>query len=468
MGNKFFSGAVLFFSLVSLFLYFDVQAEDTTSAQKITLTVEEAVQIATKNATVVQQSHNAVLLSATQVLQSYGQFLPNLVGSANYNYSSGTVLFPFSGINILTSSSNNVSYDLNSTLNLFHGLSDYASLKASLQRQNGAEASLSWAKQQIAVDITQSFLQVVLDQQIVDIAIKNLDVSNARLQLLEGQAEVGAVSPPDLLRQKAQRSADVVYLVNTKTKLNDDQLLLIRKLRLDPQKTYAFVAPPIDTQKLPWAEQPEASLIEVALQQRLDYQSAQDSLTASEWDIKTAKGGYFPRLDLTVDRSSSAKYLYHQLLNNADVLPSSQTNIFPQLGNQVVYTISLNLTWNIFDRFVTRLNIQQARIQSDNTRLQTEDLHIQVASEVKQVKLDYKLALEQVQAAHIGVRAANSAVQVIMGRFRVGSSSFIDLLAAQSALVQAQASEAQAVINLQLQKKFFGYYLGYGSTSFQE
>lgn len=430
------------------------------STSTLTLTLEQSISIAIKNATTVLKAQNNTKLNSVQLLQSYAEFLPNLQVGGSYSYNSGKTLYAITGLTIVNSHYLGANYQISSTLNLFNGLADLGSLKAALNNKKASELSLEFAKQQITLDVTQSFLQVILDQQIVTIAEKNLTASQARLRLLQAQTSVGTTSIADLYRQEAQTSADQIYLTQAKTKDHDDQLLLVQKLRLNPLDHYVLYEPPLASTPPSMTRQSEKKLIEIALHQRKDYQALNSHFEASRWNITTARAGYLPRLDLSFNRLANGRYLQTQWVNGVNLLPPQQSSLGSQLGNIVSYTFSINLTWNIFDRFLTRVNVEQAQITSDNLELDYEDLRLQIISQVKQAKADYITAFQQVQTAHIAVEAAQKAYATIEGQYQVGSASFIDVLSSQSALVQARANRAQAIINLKLQEKILEYTVG--------
>jgi outer membrane protein len=424
------------------------------------LSLDESVKEAVRNATGVLKSKNTDLLNGQAVLQSYGQFLPNLVLTGGYGYSTGTTLYAFSGLNIVDSKYLSAQYGISTTLNIFNGLADLSQLKAATERKRASELSLSWAKQQVAIDITQSYLQVTLDQHILQIAKKNLAASQARLKLFEGQAEVGAISTADLFRQQAQTASDEQYLINSETKLHDDQLIVIQKLRLETTANYILDEPSLAPENVPEIKQDEDLLITEALHAREDYRAQESILKATSWDVTRSESGYLPKIDLSFDRLASGRYLHTLIVNSADELPPLQQNLGAQLGNQVQWNLALTLTWNLFDRFVTRYNVEQSKIAEDNTRIDRDNLRLSVGAEIRQVIHDYRQAQRAVEAAETGLKAAVNAYKVIQGRYQVGSSSFIDVLATQSALVQSQASEAQSLINLKLQERLIRYFLG--------
>jgi outer membrane protein len=437
-----------------------VNSAPTTKTEPTRLTLEQCIELGLKNAASVLKNENAVELDGERVLQSYAQFLPDLATRASYGYSSGTALYTFSALNLVNQRAFAPGFALTSSLNLFNGLADYGNLKSALARRDASKYSLTWAKQQIILDIIQSFLQVVLDRKLVDIAVKNLAASNGRLKLLQGQTQVGSASLADLYRQQAQTSSDELLLSNSQARLNDDITLLIRKLRIDPAKTYEFDVPKLIPETTSLSGKSLEELVALAFEQRSDLKAQKLTVQSSDWDITRAKSTYFPRLDLNFSRVASGSYLTRQVVNGVDSLPSSQQSLWPQLGNQVTYMVSLNLTWNIFDRFVTRYRVASARTTWENSQIDQKEVELQTAADVRIAQSDYQIAQDQLKSAEVGLKAAREAFLAVSGRYSVGAASFIDVLTSQTSLVQAESNEAQAVVNLKLREKTLAYATG--------
>lgn len=430
------------------------------SDEPIRLTIDQCVDIGLKNSTLVQRNENNVSLNSEEILRSYAQFFPDLGLRAGATYSSGTNFYTFSGASIVTQSGYSPNLSLASTLNIFNGLADYAGLKAAMARRDASRFSVNWAKQQVILDIVQSFLQVVLDREILDIAQKNLAASNGRLKLLQGATEVGSASLADLYRQQAQTSSDELFLSNTQARLNDDLTLLVRKLRVDPSKKYEFETPKLTPELSALGGKSLEDLIAIAKEQRSDLKAQNLYVNSRDWDITRARSGYFPRLDLAFARNSTATHLNEQVVNGVNQLPAFQQGVFSQLGNQVTYTVSLNLTWSIFDRFITRYNVASAKTTWENAQLDQKDVELQTVAEVRIAASDYQIAQDQLRSAEVGLKAAKEAFQAITGRYSVGAASFIDVLTSQTALVQAQSNQAQAAINFKLREKTLAYATG--------
>jgi outer membrane protein len=118
------------------------------------------------------------------------------------------------------------------------------------------------------------------------------------------------------------------------------------------------------------------------------------------------------------------------------------------------------LTWSIFDRWNTSLNVERSKAVAYKADLDSEDYRRQVIGEVRQALSDLKAASKQLETSRRGLVAAQKAFEVSEGRYEVGSISYVDLATAQTALVQAEANRAQALISYELQKRALDYALG--------
>jgi outer membrane protein len=425
------------------------------------LDLEQSIKIALDDATAVLRAKNNLDAAGSQMIQGYAQFLPNVSLVGNYGYQAGKVYVTTEIPTIINTRNWGPSYQVVSDLNLFNGLSDLAALKASLARKDASELTLKRAEQQISVDVAQSYLQVILDQEIVLIARKNLASSQARQKLLEEQTRVGVRNLADLFRQQAETASDESYLISSENKERSDQLLLIRKLRLDVNKNYVLARPTLEEHPASNEKYDnESEMIKIALDNRADYHASQRTADAANQDVKSARAGFLPKLDLQFDLLSYARYISSQNALGVTEVPPSQESFGNQLGNQVSYTIGLALTWNIFDRWVTPANVSRTRAIADNAEVDSVDSEKQVEDEVRQALGDYRAALQQLDSTQSGLLAAQKAYEVMQGRYEVGSASFVDLITAQATLVQAESARAQALIGFALQTRVMENVLG--------
>ncbi len=432
-----------------------------------TLTLEKVIKIAIENAVATVQAKNNYELTGAQLLQAYGQFLPSLTISATYTplnsnqrinpttLPGGQVIFPLFG-----QQTTSIGFSLNSSLNLFNGLADQAALQNAIHAKEGAGYTLKRAKQDIAFSVAQAYLQILLNQELLSIAQENLKASQERLRQLQEQTRLGARAIADLYQQEAQKAADELAVIRAENTLRNSKLALIRQARLDPAKEYKFEIPPIDTALLGAEYQDEAKLIAAAQEQRADLKAAQENLMAASWSIAQARSTFMPALNLNFALFTNGFNVFNQSIDGNAIPNPVLPTVAEQLNKQISFNIGLQLSWTIFDRFTTNLRAEQSLINYRNQELQYEDLKIRVVAEVRQALGDYQAALKQLESTSKGLLSAKQAYETIQKRYEVGSATFVEVAAAQAALVRAQSDRAQALFNFTFQKKILEYFLG--------
>ncbi|NTV45833.1 MAG: TolC family protein [Chlorobiales bacterium] len=446
--------------------FFFIASPSFAQSSPQVLTLDDCIKTALKKATSVQTAENSLTLSGAQVLQSYGSFLPTASVTARYTpYSTSKSIqqtATTSGVitPLLETQTHSASYSITSTLNIFNGFSDIAALKQSLNNEQASTFSLKRAKEQIAFDVSQAYLQVLLNQELLRIAKENLNSSKDQLRKTSEQAKIGARPIADLYQQEATVSTNESSVITAENTLRNSKIVLLQRLRIDPSGEYTFTEPETDTTRLGSEYQDINLLTASALEKRSDIKSSEQSLKAYDWAVTQAWSGYYPQLNLNFSFGSSGLLIDNQTLNGVELSKPNLPGIWDQLKNQYGTSISANLTWTIFDGFLTNSNIQQAKVNYLNSKLNSEDLRIEAIAQVKQAVGDYNAADQQLETSRKGLISAEKAFETVQERYRVGAATFVELAASRAALVQAQSSRAQAIYNFTFQKKALAFYLG--------
>ena len=190
-------------------------AESALAQQPVKiLNLQDCINIALERSTSVLKGNNNVAYAGAQVLAAYGQYLPNLAAGGGINYGAGNTFYSSAGPELVNTSRSQYNYQLTSSLNLFTGYYNYSTWKSAKLNQEISNLSLTRAKQQIELDVTQSYLQVILDKKIVTLDSANLSTSLKREDQLVALTEVGRKAKTDLYQQQAQTSSDKLLLIN--------------------------------------------------------------------------------------------------------------------------------------------------------------------------------------------------------------------------------------------------------------
>jgi len=423
------------------------------------LGLDDCIKIALNQSAKILRSEDSVQITGAALIGAYGQFLPDLNFNSNYGYLGGNNLLTTTEPTLVDSRETQLNYQLSSTINIFNGFSDYSALKAASLSKSASQFNLERAKQQITFDITQTFLQVILDRRVVGYAQKNLDASAQREAQLQELANVGRKAISDLYQQQAETSNDKLFQIQSETKLKNDIILLLRKLKISRTDKYRIGDMVVDTLPLGPGNSNMEALIDTAIYQRPDLKSSALNIKIAEWQIEGYKSGYLPKLYLQGGIVSNGGYFNQLYVNGADVL-GPQEPYGKALFGQLYGEVALSLSWHIFDRLYNKTNVSIATLYEQNDEIEHDDLMVQISSDIKQAYNDYLAALQQIATANRGLLAAGQAFDVIEGEYNTGRADFITLSNSQVVLLQAEVSKAQSDVNLALQKTIINFYIG--------
>jgi outer membrane protein len=430
----------------------------------VTLTLDSAIALALRVATPVQQGRYAAANAGTEVTRSYGGLLPTIGGSAGRTVTTGNPLVGARAMAPWDTRFETMGYQLSTSLNLLGGLAAYPGIRAAQYTKEAYGLTLARTQQSVALDVSQAYLQAVLDSQLVTLAGQNVHVSRQRVDQLSELVRLGKRAPADLYRAQAQRSADESIVYDAEDRLRSDQIALLQRVHIDPQATVVLVAPSLDTTLLGAAYRDTAALVSQALRQRPDLRSAQSEIDATRWGIRRASNENLPSLAIGFGVFSTGRVFDRATQNGVNQVTLAQPSLADQVGDQATTVFSVGVGYNLFDLFRSRLDRQEAQVAYGSAQLVAGDVRRAVAGDVSRAVGEYGVAVDRLGSTAVGLSAAQSAFDLVSGRFEVGFSSIVDLLTAQAALFQAQSLRAQAVIELGLAKRALAYAIGLQPT----
>jgi outer membrane protein len=421
-----------------------VKAQDT-----IPLNFEMAVDLAlSKNLDYkIQENNMSILQREKQV--AFLSHLPNVGVSTNFARQSGQQFQQIEGEIVVTNVTNDiVGGNLSMNIPLFNsGRRILDTQSANLALQAG-EKGLNRAKQQVIFDVSQRYLQVLLDQELLRIAGENLDNQKQQLAQIEGFVDAGLRTISDLYNQQSEVARLESVKVDAEIQLQNDLWLLSEYLQLAPGVVPAIesVEPIRETGSFDGLD--IVQLYELATSNRQDL--SQQSLLATSFkkDMQALKAMYFPRLN--------AFYNYNTFFTSLDSrsLREQFLRIYPQ------NTLGIGLVIPIFTNFQARLDVTRSRAAYENQLLRKESIERKVYQDVKLAHQNYSAALRKEKNSQVQVLAAEEAFKAVSERFRLGLSSFVDISTANQTMVRAQADLAQAVYTLYFQEVLMKFALG--------
>jgi len=418
-------------------------AADTASAGT-PITFEDAVQIALKQNITLAQAQNAVASDAASVRGAKLSFLPNLQLSTSGSQSYGRNFSETTG-DVLNRNNQSLNAGISSSVTLFDGLQNVATLHEAEKNQDAGELDLARAKQTTVFTVASNYLSIITEQEQLKVQQENLASLQAQEDEIKKMVDAGARAISDLYSQQASTAAAKLAVVNAQHDLELGKVDLVQTLRLDPKVTYDFIAPTVnDTATTKYDLD---SLTAHAYAQRADLSAESARVDASAQGVKVANAGSWPTISLSAG--------YNSAYNSATGL-----SLLDQFSQQRGGSISIGVSIPIFDRGQTSVDAQKAKIQEDNAKLALDAQKQEVALEVKRAYLNYQSAGEQLAAAQAQQTASDLAVKTSQQRYQAGAGTLVELTEARAAQVQAASAVVSARYGLVFQQALMSYYTG--------
>ncbi len=139
-----------------------------SNGQQRQITFDDAVSIALDRNVELKKAENDVGLQEQIVSREKAAFLPNLNLSTRSSRNWG-LTFDQTSFQLVTEASNTFSMNASSSINLFNGFGDVASLRQAQSTLESSNLTFERQRQTVFFSVIQSYLQVILDQERVGI-----------------------------------------------------------------------------------------------------------------------------------------------------------------------------------------------------------------------------------------------------------------------------------------------------------
>lgn len=445
--------SLILFVLV-LGVTFSLSAQDTTADAGGEITLEEAIDIALENNFQLEVAENNLELSEYRIISEKADFLPSLSGNFSGVRSTGRQFIPGSD-EFVDRTIHSFGGSLQSSLPLFNGFENINSLRSTRYDTKSLKENAQRVRETVIFNTASSFLQVILDRELLQIARETLVASEKTLEQVRAQVEVGSRPSVDLYNQEATVASNELQVINQENALNISRLQLIRQLQVDPLEEYNFVIPDVEVDEVNPTIYDLDHLVATALNNRSDLRSEKYSIESIRHQLKATRGTLYPSLNFNA--SFSSDYSDQQFLPGSDeLIPFSDQFFDANLRRS--FSLSLNIP--IFNNLNIRTNVQSQKINYKNAQLQLEDTRLQVVQEVTQAYNDYVAVVKRLESTEKALVAARRSYVTQRERYNVGAGTLIELSDANSQYVEAQSNRTQAIFNFIFQKKLLDYYLG--------
>lgn len=299
-------------------------------------------------------------------------------------------------------------------------------LTAAELRKEDAERQQILSEQQVAVDVAAAYYRVVSQQALVEVARQSLTRARRLRDASEAKLDAGLVSQLDALRSQQLVSQSEMQLFDAQSAADDarDQLLFLMGRESGSEITVDANIPrpaldPIDVR--------HATAIAIA--NRLDLKSRIAARDDAENQIRYSKNQLLPQVDVNF------------ALTRRQTAPSfSESFGLDGYKFATFFTIAMPV-----DRTSQQVEYQSALLDRERRRRDAETLERQIADNVKQIVRERERLIRNLVAAENNVELSKREVEVAQLRYENGLSNNLDVVTAESGLLQAESRRIQAL-----------------------
>lgn len=304
-----------------------------------------------------------------------------------------------------------------------------------------AEIEFKGAQQDLLARTVQRYFDVLAAEDTLEAAEATLEAFSRQLEQADKRFEVGLIAITDVQEARAARDQASAAVIAAKRSLATSREFL-RELT---GESYGNLAEPGKDIPLKSPEPAsEQDWVNAALQQNLRLISARLQTDIAKDDIRVARSGHLPTLDLV------ATHNYDQDEGDA----ATRGRLFAGLADLESESdvIGLQVTVPIFSGGATQSQVRQRVYLHRAARERSERAARETEREARDAYLGVLSEISRVQALRQAVESSQTALQATEAGFEVGTRTTVDVLESRRNLFDAQTTYARSrydyIINL--------------------
>ena len=427
------------------------------AAQPRQWSLRECCDYAVANNISIKQQENQRRQEEIQLSTSKNSRLPDLSGSVGQNFSFGRGLTADNTYSNTNTSS--TSFSLGTSVPIFTGFQIPNQIKLNQLNLEAATADLEKAKDDIRMQVAQAYVQILYDMEIADVAHRQIEIDSAQVARLQAFVNNGKASEAELSQQRATLANSTLTATQADNNTRLALLTLTQLLELPSPEGFTIVRPNLDNlDNLDNLENlgnpgslptPDAIYAE-ALGIKPEILSQQLKLKGTEHSIKIAQAGNYPTLSLSGGLGTN---YYTTSGFKADGFGSQLKNNFSQY-------IGLNLNVPIFNRFQTRNQIRNARINQENQQLALDNTKKTLYQDIQKVYYNALNAQAKEKASQQAVATANDAFHLTQAKYENGKATITEFNESKNNYLKAESDLVQARYENIYQQALIAFYRG--------
>ncbi len=330
------------------------------------LSLKDAVNIALQKNTTVKIAENNLRIAENNYQLGNADFLPKFdlnlstIYNDNYNYVYGMKKYSAYTTNIAS---------IKASYILFNGMRNFATYSKYKYYKSLSQFATKATREKIALEVIRSYNEVAKLQENLFVAKESMEISRDRMNRQKSKMKFGHNSSIDYLSSVVDFNKDSLNFIYVSTLLKQQKQKLNKLLNRNINEDFI-----VDTNVV-YKELPtEEKLIELALKNNSNYNTAKEQVKISEEEKSIANSVFYPNLVL------ESAYGYNKI--------PDEFSLDFENPNKTFYA-GVSLQFNIFNGFKNKIQSQNAEILLENSKISLREAELNIRTELSNAYLAY-------------------------------------------------------------------------------
>jgi len=392
------------------------------------VTLEQAVRLAHESNPQVVSASGAVSSAQAGERSARGAYLPSLSVNAGSSLAGSSIIgTPAAGTSV-GGTSDSYSAGLSASWDVYTGGRRGAERTAAQAETRAAEASLTAQRADVTLQVQQAFFEVLRTEDLAAVAQARIQRAEEGVTAAQQRMQQGSATRSDLLRAQLELNTARGDLLEAQTGRDAAQLALGRLVGAEDAVTATRGA---ESEVKPMTDADASALLAQIESQAPDVLAAQAATQSASAGIDAARSQYLPSI------SVSTGYNWQ---NQDPAFDQSRTS----------WSVGVGISYPIFNGYQREENVVRARAQQTTAQAQLADAQRAVRTDAARALGQLRLAGERIDLAGQALTTAQEDLRVQRERYRLGSTTILELLTSQQAVVEAESGLVTARYDYQV------------------
>lgn len=381
--------------------------------------------------------------------QGKDNLIPTLNGGIDHTLYTGRSIDPYTN-SYVDQSYTSAGYFLGTDVTLFNGWRLLNTMKSTQYAYEASRMELQQQKDKVMLDVILAYLNILTNEDLLEQAKKQLEVSRKQVERLDIMNKEGAVKPSDLSDLKGQYADNQLTLVNVQNNLNASKLALAQLMNKPYRADLQVEKLTAEQFGMDYTASTE-DIYKIAVEQLAIVKGAELRQKSAEKTVKATRGRLLPSIGLGGGINTN----FSSLAKDANDLKIKYDN---QLKNNYRTNVGIGIDIPILNNFRVRNQLALDKINLKSAAFTAQTTYIQLKQSIERDHFYMETSLNKYKALADQVAAYTESFRAAEVRFNEGASTSVDYLVAKNNMDRANINLIIARYDYVLRTKILDYY----------